>query len=55
MSEAFNEWMRRFTETPEQYEHQFQNVVKFLSDTNQGVTPSYGTSCEAYLTELINE
>ncbi len=55
MSKAFNEWMRRFTETPEQFEREFQSVGRFLADKNAGKEPSYGESCAEYFTQLLDE
>lgn len=52
---AFNEWMRRFTETPEAYEREFQQVDRFLREQGHGEIPSYGATSVAYLKELMNE
>lgn len=54
-SKAFNEWMRRYTVDPEQFEREWQSVVDFLSETSDGKEPSYGEACEAYLLTLIKE
>lgn len=51
-AEAFNEWMRRYTEGPEEYEREFQTVLQFLREEGEGVEPTYGAVCDAYLAEL---
>ncbi len=45
MAAAFNEWMRVYVEEPEKFERDWQAVREFLSDTNDGVEPSYGQEC----------
>jgi len=55
MSKAFNEWMRRYTETPEQFAREFQAVSKFLAETNDGKEPSYGECCSKYFAQLLDE
>ena len=52
---AFNEWMRRFTETPEQFTQQFQDVISYLDDAKAGNEPAYGRECAAYLISLMEE
>lgn len=52
---AFNEWMRRFVEDPSGYSREFEQVTEFLNDEANGVEPSYGESCAAYLTKLVAE
>lgn len=52
VAEAFNEWMRRYTENPSRFEREFQTVTQFLSDQAAGRQPSYGEVCAAYLAEL---
>ena len=51
-AEAFNEWMRRYTETPEQFSREWQMVGDFLAAQAAGETPSYGATCDAYLAQL---
>lgn len=53
ITDAFNEWMRRYIDEPERYQREFQSVVEFLAEDNNGLEPSYGQYCYAYLTELI--
>jgi hypothetical protein len=50
---AFNEWMRRYIENPEEFARQFQSVGAFLSEKNKGVEPSYGEICAEYLDSLM--
>ena len=52
---AFNEWMRRFIEAPEQFEREWQSVEEFLTDVADGREPSYGESCDAYLAKIETE
>lgn len=50
---AFNEWMRLYTEHPEDFDREFQSVGEFLEQTQNGETPSYGETCAAFLEKLI--
>ncbi len=52
--DAFNEWMRRYTEEPETYEAEFQTVGRFLKQAKRGV-PDYGESSEAYIEFIVSE
>ena len=52
---AFNEWMRRYIEEPEKFSREWQEVHDFLEVQKTGGTPSYGNTCEAFLTRLVNE
>jgi hypothetical protein len=47
---AFNEWMKRYIETPEIFEREFQSVQDFQSSKGK---PSYGKDCTNYLAKLI--
>ncbi len=53
VAKAFNEWMRRYTEDPDQFEREFQSVRRFLCERAAAEEPSYGECCAAYLTELM--
>lgn len=53
--EAFNEWMRRYTEEPAQFEAEFRTVGEFLAEEARGEEPSYGATCDAYLEQLMRE
>lgn len=55
MAQAFNEWMRRFTDEPERFAREFQTCGEFLAQEANGEEPTYGAKCEAYLTELMAE
>lgn len=55
MIKAFNEWMRRYIEEPERFSREFQEVVQYNTDVEDGVEPSYGLECAAYLQSLMNE
>lgn len=55
MAAAFNEWMRRYTEEPETFAHEWETVGEFLGDQAAGREPSYGAWCAAFLTKLMAE
>ena len=53
---AFNEWMRRVIDDPEDFAQQLASVQQYLAELNvDEVTPTYGATCRAYLVELIRE
>lgn len=54
IAQAFNEWMRRYTEEPEQFEREWQTVGEYIKQQTEGVEPDYGASCAAYLLQLID-
>lgn len=55
LAHLFNEWLKRYTENPEQFAHQWQTVQTFLSEQAEGTEPSYGDACIGYLMELDTE
>ena len=55
MAAAFNEWMRRFIEEPERFEHEFQTVSTFQREDGSGREPSYGQTSTAYLHDIAAE
>lgn len=55
MDKAFNEWMRRYIEEPEQYSREFEMVRQFEQQENAGQEPSYGRTSGAYLRKLMLE
>ena len=54
VAQAFNEWMRRYIETPEQFAREFQAVIAFNAATKNGEAPKYGDDCALYLQSLID-
>jgi hypothetical protein len=50
--EGFNEWMRRFIETPDEFQREFEEVRAYAMALSEGKTPSYGHECVAYLETL---
>ena len=43
MSEAFDEWMRRYEEEPERFTREFQDVQRFIEEGGrEGKPTSYG-------------
>jgi hypothetical protein len=55
IAKAFNEWMRRYTDEPDQFQHQWETVIEFLADAHGGREPSYGETSTKYLHGLIIE
>lgn len=55
MIKCFNEWMRRFIEEPDRFEHEFETVGAFVRAEADGVEPSYGQTCTAYMNRLAAE
>lgn len=51
----FNEWMRRYIETPSKFEAEFQTITRFLAESTCGEEPSYGDVCTAYFVTLQSE
>jgi hypothetical protein len=41
-AQAFNEWMRRYTEEPEAFEASFRTCGEFLAQQANGEEPTYG-------------
>jgi hypothetical protein len=52
LTRALNEWMRRYTEAPDQFAREWETVGEFLGQTKVGGEPSYGHSCTEYLHQL---
>lgn len=55
MAKAFNEWMRRFIEEPDRFEHEFQTVNEFQKAAAEGREPTYGEVATEYLTQIAAE
>jgi len=54
MSEAFDEWMRRYEEEPEKFTREFQEVRSFVEEGGrEGKPTSYGVTCEELLRRLM--
>lgn len=53
LADAFNEWMRRYTEDPERFEAQFRTCGEFIAQAMQGEEPTYGHICQAYLEQIL--
>ena len=52
---AFNEWMRRYTEEPEEFKGEWESIRQFLREHHEGLEPTYGENCDAYLAKLEAE
>ena len=50
---AFNKWMTRYTENPEEFSREWQIVSEFLRQQANGEEPSYGAAAAAYLVKLM--
>jgi hypothetical protein len=55
MAPAFNEWLRRYTENPEQFEAQFRTIERAKAELAEGKEPSYGEVCVEYLGQIAVE
>jgi hypothetical protein len=55
MARAFNEWMRRYVETPETFANEWQSLKQYLAESKDGQTPTYGETSAAYLIQLSAE
>ena len=55
MSEAFNEWMRRYIEEPEKFRHDWETIIEYSDEIRVGEVPSYGDNSTKYLTKLMEE
>ena len=55
MAQAFNEWMRRYTDEPERFAADFRTCGEFLAEAARGEEPSYGETCAVYLADLMIE
>jgi hypothetical protein len=55
LAEAFNEWMRRYTETPDKFHREWETVLEYIQDVMSESEPSYGDRCAVYLARLIEE
>jgi len=51
----FNEWQRRYIADPDGFTREFQDVAKFMAETANGKTPSYGDECSAWMAKLDSE
>lgn len=54
LAKAFNEWMRRAIEHPEQFDREW-DALRFADEDRFGEEPSYGRECVAYLEKLVGE
>lgn len=52
---AFNEWMRLYTEDPEQFRREWQSVNEYLTEVSEGEEPTYGETCSMFFVGLLAE
>lgn len=50
---ALNEWMRKFTETPQDFDEQMHQITQSLKE--QGADPSYGLAGAAFLQRCLHD
>ena len=55
LAAAMNEWMRRYTDHPDQFAREWYTVQTYLTEQAAGKTPSYGDSTATYLERLLDE
>ena len=53
LSKAFNEWMRRYTENPAEFQREFETVLEYRDAQSEEREPAYGMSCALYLERMI--
>jgi hypothetical protein len=55
VANAFNVWMRRFIDKPNDFSREWEEVEKFLHEEEGGATPTYGQTAAAYLSKILTE
>lgn len=55
LTQAFNEWMRRYIEEPERFKREWESVLEYTDDIANEETPCYGRICAQYLEQLCEE
>lgn len=55
MALAFDEWLRRYTKNPEQFQAEFAQVDDLRAGKKANGASAYGNNCAAYLNQLIVE
>lgn len=53
MAEAFDEWMRRYKENPEQFGNEMQGIIAHSRKKRSAEASEYGNDCAAYLSALM--
>ena len=51
---AFNEWLRRYMENPDEFEHEWSTIQDFINE-GEADDASYGKSCTTLLFKIIAE
>ena len=52
-AEHFNKWMDDYIENPEKFARDWQTVGKHVEERMEGVEPTYGDLCLAYLEQVV--
>ena len=52
VARAFNEWQRRYIDEPHSFMAEHEMILEFLTAESDGVEPSYGDQCVAYLKKI---
>ena len=50
---GFNEWLRRYEDEPERFEHEVKTLKQFRADEAVGDEPEYGRDCVPYLHKIL--
>jgi hypothetical protein len=51
-AQAFNEWLRLYTEEPDTFDTLDAAVRRALTERGAGVVPTYGEACDEFLRRL---
>ncbi len=54
-AKAFNLWMKKYTEQPEEFETEYTIIKEFLREQGDGKEPSYGQICAVYYYKLVDK
>ncbi len=49
MIAAFNEWMRRYEENPDEFESGYATIKEYLAQIGASEEPTYGQRCTAQM------
>lgn len=55
LAAAFNKWMDRYINNPEEFEHQWRSLIRYTQERSGGAKPTYGDNCAEYLLQLMSE
>jgi hypothetical protein len=55
LAAAFDEWMRRYIDEPEKFASDYATIKQFMDEELDGIEPTYGAMCAAYLDQINSE